>query len=352
MSFQEFSTKNFGGGIKLPLGYLLGEISDAFDLRLGANPSIGRSALRLPGRDIVIVRGENHILIGIGSGTFRHLPFRETLDWAKAMTPDEPSFVQKVSGPGRLPSSFSEELLGPLNFTQPQLFLLPWDHNGTAEKRRPFVELVADALLEQEIARQVMAGKADESAPSAIADSLARFRRDFPEPIRTAFVMMQFTETPVHQSLIHGIEGALAPHGIRAIRADYKEYHEDLFSNILTYMHGCVFGIAVFERIEADEFNPNVSLEVGYMLALGKPVCLLKERTLRTLHTDLVGKLYRQFDAMAAERTIEENLTRWLRDRELVSPAAHRLSTQLSRTSAGELVGAIDELLDDEPFDE
>lgn len=85
-----------------------------------------------------------------------------------------------------------------------------------------------------------------------------------------------------------------------AIRADDKQYHDDddLFSNILTYIHGCGFGIAVFERIEIDELNPNVALEVGYMVALGKSICFLKDNTLRTLHADLVGKLYRVFDSL------------------------------------------------------
>ena len=40
-----------------------------------------------------------------------------------------------------------------------------------------------------------------------------------------------------------------------------KEYHEDLLPNILIYLHGCGMGVAVFERIEAEDFDPNVSLE-------------------------------------------------------------------------------------------
>ncbi len=77
----------------------------------------------------------------------------------------------------------------------------------------------------------------------------------------------------------------LASYGITALRADDKDYHEDLFTNIVTYLYGCSFGIAVFERIETDDVNPNVSLEVGYMQGLRKPVCLLKDKTLRALHS-------------------------------------------------------------------
>jgi hypothetical protein len=53
------------------------------------------------------------------------------------------------------------------------------------------------------------------------------------------------------------------------------------------------------------------------MLALRKPVCLLKERTLKTLQTDLAGKLYRAFDALDPSDTIPHELGRWLRDKGL-----------------------------------
>ena len=61
-----------------------------------------------------------------------------------------------------------------------------------------------------------------------------------------------------------------------------------------------------------DAFNPNVSLEVGYMLGLGKSVCFLKDRTLKTLHTDLVGKLYRSFDPQDAANSIPPELFAWM----------------------------------------
>ena len=61
-----------------------------------------------------------------------------------------------------------------------------------------------------------------------------------------------------------------------------------------------------------------MSLEVGYMLALGKPVCLAKDRTLRGLHTDLVGKLYKVFDPQDPQGTSPTQLLKWLRDKYMV----------------------------------
>ena len=83
-------------------------------------------------------------------------------------------------------------------------------------------------------------------------------------------------------------------------------------------MHGCGFGIAVFERIDQDDFNPNVSLEIGYMLGVKKGVLLLKEKTLKSLHADLAGKLYHPFDVQDAVKTIPPKIERWMEDKGLV----------------------------------
>jgi len=151
--------------------------------------------------------------------------------------------------------------------------------------------------------------------PVEITESLKHFRKDYPDSAKVAFVMMRFGSTDAHKSIVDGIRLTLQPLGIAAVRADEKEYHADLWYNILTYIHGCGFGIAVFERLEADEFNPNVSLEVGHLYGVGKLVCLLKDKTLKTLHTDLVGKLYRPFDPQDPKATIPPELSKWLKDK-------------------------------------
>jgi hypothetical protein len=150
--------------------------------------------------------------------------------------------------------------------------------------------------------------------PTEIRDSIEGFFSDHPANTSTAFIMMRFVATPAHKKIAQAIQSCLKPFGIEALRADDKQYHPDLFSNVLTYIHACQFGIAVFERIENDEFNPNVSLEVGYMLALAKPVCFLKDRTLRTLPADVMGKLYRPFDPQSPGRSIPPALSKWCQD--------------------------------------
>lgn len=151
-----------------------------------------------------------------------------------------------------------------------------------------------------------------------IATGLEKFRADFPVGTKTAFIIMQFGGTKPHEAVVQCIKEKLSSHGITALRADDKDYMDDLFPNIKTYMHACDFGIAVFDRITEDDFNPNVSLEVGYMLGMGKNVLLLKDKTLKYLQTDLTGKLYKPFDTTDVPNTMPEQIEKWLTDRGLV----------------------------------
>jgi len=92
-------------------------------------------------------------------------------------------------------------------------------------------------------------------------------------------------------------------------------------------IYGCGFGISVFERIEADDFNPNVSLEVGYMMALNaKSICFLKDKTLKALQTDIIGKLYKPFDTRNAKKTIPPALEKWLKDKKFIDTSKINVS--------------------------
>ena len=155
--------------------------------------------------------------------------------------------------------------------------------------------------------------------PLEITESLRRFQLDHPDPRRVAFIIMQFGTTRAHSAIVEAIRATLLKYGIAGVRADDKQYHDDLFPNVQTYMYGCGFGISLFERLEADNFNPNVSLEVGYMRALKKPVCLLKDKTLAQLPSDLVGKLYRLFDPQDPAATIPTVLDAWLHDKDILT---------------------------------
>lgn len=166
--------------------------------------------------------------------------------------------------------------------------------------------------------KEIIADDISMNFPAEISNSIKLFYKDYPDKHNVAFIMMQFLDTTSHAEIVDAIRDTLDRYGLIALRADDKEYHHDLFPNVETYLHSCGFGIAVFENIEDETFNPNVALEVGYMLAMGKNVCLLKDKSLKSLQTDLIGKLYREFDAENISASIEEALTSWLRDKNYI----------------------------------
>ena len=91
--------------------------------------------------------------------------------------------------------------------------------------------------------------------------------------------------------------------------------------HVSTYLNCCHAAIAVFNKFddrEEDIYNPNVALETGYMMALGRKVCLLKDKRLKKLPTDIISKLYRTYDFEDIENTIPEQIEPWLKDNNLM----------------------------------
>lgn len=150
--------------------------------------------------------------------------------------------------------------------------------------------------------------------PIEITKSLSIHRNDFPENVESAFIMMKFGNHAIYEIIVNTIRETLKPYNIVSLRADDKYYHSDLFWNIITYIYFCRFGIAIFDRIETDEFNSNVSLEIGYLLALQKPLLILKDCTIKTLPTDLINRLYHEFDTRNPEVTIPPIIKKWMKN--------------------------------------
>ena len=128
------------------------------------------------------------------------------------------------------------------------------------------------------------------------------------------FVMMRYRDTPQFQMIEASIRRSLSSYGLSARLAKDRALSEDLWDNIRLYMTSSRYAIAVFEELDEREFNPNISLELGYMYALGRRCLLLKERRMPRLPTDTLGKIYRDFDGFALEETIVKQVTGWCED--------------------------------------
>jgi hypothetical protein len=104
---------------------------------------------------------------------------------------------------------------------------------------------------------------------------------------------------------------ALSEEGLAAQFADEMSYADELWDNVCTYMLGSSFGIAVVEEIEERSFNPNVALEIGFMQALQRKLLVLKDKRVPMLPSDLIGRLYKEFDSYHMEETIPPVIRAW-----------------------------------------
>lgn len=152
-----------------------------------------------------------------------------------------------------------------------------------------------------------------------LMQSVRNSRRDHPYE-NSVFVMMKFPDglPAAHAKLVNRIfeviESTLAAYGLTARRADKKQYEPDLWNNLCVYMLASQFGLAVLEDCGANEMNPNVTLEYGFMKALNKEVGLVREEGFKHDRADLIGKLVKSFKIQKGLQLNEESLRQAIRD--------------------------------------
>lgn len=144
--------------------------------------------------------------------------------------------------------------------------------------------------------------------------------RDFlaahPNYEHNVFLMMRFgSEEPIVE-LVNTIRTTLAEYGLHVHRADDRTFSQrrDMWDNVCIYMLCCRHGIAILEDHYVHEFNANVALEYGFMVALNKQPLLLKDRGFNHLKADIMGKLYNSFDIAQAQTSLKGPLVSWLGD--------------------------------------
>ncbi|GGM73901.1 hypothetical protein GCM10007977_089340 [Dactylosporangium sucinum] len=142
-----------------------------------------------------------------------------------------------------------------------------------------------------------------------------RFFRDHPRYEDNVFLMTRFDPANKFLATLDAtIRQTLRGKDLNPVRADDKMYMPDrnLWNNVCVYMLCCGKGVAILEDRAADEFNPNVALEYGFMRALNRPTLLLADKGFRNLRADIIGTLREQFDLLDIENTVPEALERWL----------------------------------------
>jgi len=152
-------------------------------------------------------------------------------------------------------------------------------------------------LFSQSAARRIPLSQAPHRLRSAVLSLLS----DHPNYLTNCFIIMPFRGTPFHNEVAAYLRKILRELGLNPLRADDKIYSDDVMANIEAYIYGCRFAVAVHDRFLSNHHNANVAMEVGYCMGMKKPVCLLKERTVEALPSDLQGRIYLPLDGARIE---------------------------------------------------
>jgi hypothetical protein len=89
--------------------------------------------------------------------------------------------------------------------------------------------------------------------------------------------------------------------------------HDDLWTNTTAHMWASRYGIGFFEDRIDRGLNPNLTIEIGGMLMIGRRCALIKDGSIERMPTDLVGLIYKSVD-LAAPDTVALALHTWIRD--------------------------------------
>ena len=133
---------------------------------------------------------------------------------------------------------------------------------------------------------------------------------------KTAFIISSFR----YDSFITKVEDTLKDYSIIPLVANIPggRFSSKLWEDIIIHTHVCDFGIAIFaddsifnerDNKERDKMNPNVNIEVGYMLSEQKEVLFLKHDSLTELPSDFKGEQYAPFEN---EYSLKDRLKTWL----------------------------------------
>lgn len=128
---------------------------------------------------------------------------------------------------------------------------------------------------------------------------------------RNVFVMMRYRSSTHFLKVECAIRDSLLKYGLIARLAKDCAISDDLWEKIKLYMQYSRLGIAVFEEIDERDFNPNISLELGFMYGLSRRCLLLKDSRMPRLPTDTCGKIYRDFDIHDLSNSIESQVSEW-----------------------------------------
>lgn len=111
---------------------------------------------------------------------------------------------------------------------------------------------------------------------------------------KSVFIMVRYRDK--NDALLNSIKTCLRNLNLNAILAKEHRLTDDLYNPVACLLC-CSKGIAIFDEAEMEQkFNPNVAYELGMMHLLGRDCLLLKNQSLQSLNTDILMKLYQDYN--------------------------------------------------------
>ena len=209
------------------------------------------------------------------------------------------------------PETVTDALRDQIGWNVEALIVLPLPEDSDKERK---IKLAAEKYVLEVEHQNRFKSLGDLTGIPHLVPHLREFLNDHSNFDKNVFIMMRFLQNDQLDQVHSTIKTSLKALGFDAVRADDRDYTGELWSNLEVYMTGSRFGIAIFEDFTTvRDFNPNVSLELGYMLGRRKRVLILKEQTLPLLPADVVHRLYKPFDKFRIEESITREITNWIR---------------------------------------
>lgn len=108
------------------------------------------------------------------------------------------------------------------------------------------------------------------------------------------------------------LRNACTSHGLNLLLASDGNTEDTLWANVVTYMWGSQYGIVIIDSADG-ALNSNVLIELGGMLMTGRRCAILRDKSVPSMPTDLVGHIYKPVD-LGEPRAVADAVHRWLRD--------------------------------------
>ena len=149
--------------------------------------------------------------------------------------------------------------------------------------------------------------------PMGAAPGLSRILSDSAFE-RNVMLITRFPNGPEDHfaELISRLRNAVSQHGLVLQVASDGMAEDTLWANVVTYMWASKYAIVLMDSADG-VLNSNVLIEIGGMLMTGRRCAILRDKTVPTMPSDLVGHIYKPTDLSDHAASVDL-IHQWIRD--------------------------------------